>query len=853
MAALVTAALPFAGCLDLKVVPDACSVSIAPGAVSVPVNSTYRLTGTAFDCEGNSIRNKKILYSSSNNSVATVTSEGGVIGVAVGAASITATSDGKSSSSQVTVTAEAAANIVVSPGALILRRTNTRQLTATARNSTGAVVTGRTIRWSSSNSAIASIDQNGLITAIAAGTVVVNAEIDQTVGSATVVVTEIPIGSCSLSPASTKLTVSQSVQPTLALRDTANNPLSVQGRAFSWTSSNEVVATVSLTGIVTTRKAGVTNITATSAENTAISCTTTIQAVDPRIAQLVVTPLTGQLRVGVPRVFTATLLDSTNAQIPGGRIVTWSTNTPTIVSVTQAGVATGLALGTARIIATSEGIADTVTLAVTKVPVGTVTTSPLQVSLFEGQTVQLRATVTDSVGTEVTDRPVEWLSSDPTRVTVSNKGLVTALAAGAANIIATTENRVGQTSVSVQQVPVDSIEVERAFTVPVGTTGAFAITLRDINGNEARNRSLLVTSSTPGVAVGQANASSTLVTVSGLAVGTTRLTLQALDGNNRSQGKPSTVTVTVAATLVPVDTIEVARTFSLTVGTASAFAIKVRDTGGNEVRNRNILVTSSAPSVVIGQANGTSTLISVNGLTTGTARLTIQALDANDRREGKPSYVDVTVTAAVAPVDTIIVDRTFSVTVGTTSAFAISVRDGSGNEVRNRNILVTSSVPGVVIGQANSTSTLVSVSGLSTGTARLTLQALDANDRNQGKPSYVDVTVTSALAPVDTILVERTFSLAVGATSAFAITARDVNGNEARSRNILVTSSAPSIVVGQANSTSTLITVSGFAAGTARLTIQAIDANDRNQGKPSYVDVTVTAGRIMIRSVPPIE
>jgi uncharacterized protein YjdB len=542
------------GCLDLKVIPDACTVSIVPNAVSVPVNSTYRLTGTAFDCDGNSIRNKKILFSSSNQAVATVTAEGGVIGVAVGSASISATSDGKTASAQITVTPEAAATIVVSPNALILRRTNTRQLTATARNSTGAVVSGRTVRWASSNSAIASVDQNGTVTAMAPGQAVINAEIDQTVGSASVIVTEIPIGSCSLSPSASKLTVSQSVQPTLTLRDTANNALSSQGRAIAWSSSNEVVATVTNTGIVTTRKAGTTTITATAVENSAVTCSATIQAVDPRITQVVITPFTGQLRLAIPRILTATLLDSTGAAVPSGRIVTWSTTTPSLVNVTQAGIVTGLALGTARIIATAEGTADTVTFTVTKVPVGTVTTSPLQATLLEGQTIQLRATVTDSIGTEITDRPLEWISGDPSRVTISSSGLVTALAAGTVTVAATAEGKVGQSSIIVQQVPVDTIETVTAFTVAAGVTSAFVIRVKDVQGNEVRNRNVLVTSSAPAVAIGQQNSTSTFVSVTGLTAGTARLTLQAVDSNNRNQGKPSYVDVTVTGARIMVRT-----------------------------------------------------------------------------------------------------------------------------------------------------------------------------------------------------------------------------------------------------------------------------------------------------------
>jgi uncharacterized protein YjdB len=370
--------------------------------------------GTAFDCNGNSIRNKKISYSSSNTAVATVTTEGNVIAVSVGSATVSVVADGKSASVPVTVTPEVAATVTINPPVLTLRRTNTRDLVATARNNQNTIIANRTFRWSSSNSSILSVDQNGKVSAIAPGNVVVTATADQTVGSANITVTDIPIGSCSLSPTSSKVTVTQSVQPTLVVRDTANNVIPSQGRTILWTSSNEIVATVSNTGLATTRRAGTTTITASPAENAQVTCSANVEAVDPRILQVVIQQRTGSLRLGIPRGFSAALLDSTNSQVPAGRITTWSTNTPTVISITSAGIVTGLSLGTARVIAASEGVADTVQLSVTNVPVDKVTVSPVQISVQEGSTTQLRAVVTDSTGREVSDRPVEWLTSDPT-------------------------------------------------------------------------------------------------------------------------------------------------------------------------------------------------------------------------------------------------------------------------------------------------------------------------------------------------------------------------------------------------------------------------------------------------------
>jgi uncharacterized protein YjdB len=545
-AASLLAAVAFTtGCLDLRATPDACSVTVAPPTLSLPVNGSAPIVGTAFDCNGNSIRNKRISYSSNNTTVATVTIEGTVIAVGVGTTSVSAVADGKTASVQVTVTPEAAASVTVNPGALTLRKTNTRQLTAVARTNQNLVIAGRTFRWSSSNSAIVSVDQTGQVTALAPGQVVVTAEADQAVGNATIIVTEIPIGSCSLAPTSRKVTVTQSVQPTLTLRDTANNVIPSLGRAIVWSSSNEVVATVTQSGLATTRRAGTATITASPAENPQVTCSTSVEAVDPRITQVVITPRTGSLRLGIPRGFGAALLDSTSNLVPPGRITTWSTNTPTVVQVTQAGIVTGISLGTARIIASAEEVADTVTLQVTQIPVGSVTLTPLQATLIEGQSVQLTATVRDSAGTEITDRPLEWLNSDPTRATVSNTGRVTAISAGNVNIIATSEGRSAQSSIVIQQIPVDTILVPTSFTVNRLANSAFEIVVRDAAGNRLLGRNIVVTSDFPNIAIGQPNAQSTLVTVSGIALGSARLTLQAVDATGRSQGKASSIQITV--------------------------------------------------------------------------------------------------------------------------------------------------------------------------------------------------------------------------------------------------------------------------------------------------------------------
>jgi uncharacterized protein YjdB len=81
------------------------------------------------------------------------------------------------------------AAVVISPAADTLAVGAQRQLVAVAHSSSGATVTNRMFAWSSSNDAIASVNNAGLVTAHAAGSVVIAANTNNVVGTATILVT----------------------------------------------------------------------------------------------------------------------------------------------------------------------------------------------------------------------------------------------------------------------------------------------------------------------------------------------------------------------------------------------------------------------------------------------------------------------------------------------------------------------------------------------------------------------------------------------------------------------------------------------------------------------------------------
>jgi hypothetical protein len=113
-----------------------------------------------------------------------------------------------------------------------------------------------------------------------------------------------------------------------------------------------------------------------------------------------------------------------------------------------------LANGTASIIASSGGRADTSVITVSTVStapaaVATVTLSPSTLSLAPGATSQLSATLRDASGNTLTGRTVTWSISNSFVATVSSTGLVTGVGAGSTVVTATSEGRSATSNVTV--------------------------------------------------------------------------------------------------------------------------------------------------------------------------------------------------------------------------------------------------------------------------------------------------------------------------------------------------------------------------------------------------------------------
>src|SRR3989442_1693526 len=373
---------------------------------------------------------------------ATVSASGLVTGLAVGSATITATSEGQSGTAAVTVSNLPVASVAVSPTAPNVYVGGAVQLTATLKDASGNPLSGRTVTWTTSNGAVATVSASGLVTGLAVGSTTITATSEGQSGTAAVTVSTVPVASVVVSPAAANVYVGGAVQLTTTPKDAAGNVL--VGRAVTWASSNPAIATVSASGLVTGLAVGSTTITATSEGQ---SGTAAVTVSNLPVASVAVSPTAPNVYVGGAVQLTATLQDASGQPL-SRRTVTWTTSSSAVAMVSASGLVTGVAVGAATITAASEGQSGTAAVTVSTVPVAAVVVSPATANVVVGGTAQLSATPKDAAGNVLAGRAVAWTSSNPGIATVSASGLVTGVAPGTATITATSEGQSGSATIT---------------------------------------------------------------------------------------------------------------------------------------------------------------------------------------------------------------------------------------------------------------------------------------------------------------------------------------------------------------------------------------------------------------------
>lgn len=256
------------------------SVTIDQEAPKVTVGGTTKLTATVTP---DYATDSTVTWSSEDPGIATVDPETGVVtGVAVGEATITATAGGKTDSVVVSVEAGtiAVTGVELNIGSSTLTVGQTSQLEAKVLPDNA---TNKNVTWTSSNTAIATVDENGKVTTVSAGEAIITVTtVDGGLtASCTVTVEDVPPVIVDV----TGVTLDKSEMTLYDDNKTGTltaivSPSNATNKDVTWSSDDETIVTVNENGVVTPVSAGTATITVTTVDgNHTATCVVTVDEV----------------------------------------------------------------------------------------------------------------------------------------------------------------------------------------------------------------------------------------------------------------------------------------------------------------------------------------------------------------------------------------------------------------------------------------------------------------------------------------------------------------------------------------------------------------------------------------------
>ncbi|MBV8253642.1 MAG: Ig-like domain-containing protein, partial [Chitinophaga sp.] len=640
------------------------------------------ITGTTSMCIGTATTLSSTtpggVWSSSNTAVATIDVNGLVTGVSAGSTTITyevTNANGCKAQQIATVTVNALPVISPITGTTSMCMGGATTLTNTTP---GGV-------WSNSNTAVATIDVNGLVTGVSAGTTTITYEVTNANGcktqqTATVTVNALPV----VSP----------ITGTTSMCIGAATTLSSTTPGGVWSSSNTAVATIDVNGLVTGVSAGTTTITyeVTNANGCKAQqiATVTVNALP------VVSPITGTTSMCIG---TATTLSSTT---PGG---VWRSINTTVATIDVNGLVTGVSAGTTTItyeVTNANGCKaqQTTTITVNALPV----VSPITgtTSICMGAATTLSNTTTGGV----------WSSSNTAVATIDVNGLVTGVSAGTATITYEVTNANGCKAQQTATITVNALPVVSPIT---GTT------------NMCVGAATTLSNTTPGGVWSSSNTAVATIDVNGLvtgvSAGTTTITYEVTNANGCKAQQIVTVTVNALPVVSPIT-----GTTNLCMGAATTLS---NTTPGG-------VWSSSKTSVATIDVNGL-----VTGVSAGTATITYEVTNANGCKAQQTATVTVNALPVVSPI-------TGAKTVCVGGATTLSNNTPGGTWISNNPNLASIEQGGIVTGLVAGTITItyqMNATGC-LNSASITMIVSDCNNttapvaHDDAAETYVDTPIT---------------------------------------------------------------------------------------------------------------
>ena len=404
------------------------SVTLDTTTLTLAPSATRKLTAMV---KPDNADDKTVVWSSSDTAVVMVDNDGTVGAIKTGTATITAKSADKTATCTVTVKSDLVAveSVTLDTTTLALAPGATRKLTATVKPDNAD---DKTVVWSSSDTAVVMVDNDGTVGAIKTGTATITAKSGDktatclvTVSETAVVNPDFPIAVDSITLSTTTLTIEPGKMRTLTATVTPSN---AEDKIVTWSSSDEKVATVSDDGTVTAHAEGTATITAKAGGKEA-TCTIAVKPILIAVKSVSLNMTILTLTSGETGKLTATVTPSD----ADDSTVAWSSSNADVATVGNDGTVTAIKAGKATITAQAGDITAECAVSVNPILVENVTLDVTTLTLAPGMTKKLAATVKPD---NADDKTVTWSSSNVEVAMVSNDGTIGAIKAGKTSITA---------------------------------------------------------------------------------------------------------------------------------------------------------------------------------------------------------------------------------------------------------------------------------------------------------------------------------------------------------------------------------------------------------------------------------
>ena len=326
------------------------SVAVNPVNPWVPVATAqpFAATGTFSDSSTQTL--VSVTWSSSNSTIATITSDstnyGHAFAVAAGAATVSACAGSVCGSTAMMASPSALVSITITPASGTIVAGSLLQLQARAIFADGGTEDLTLfVTWSSSALTVATVNSGGLASALAIGTTTIAAASGTVQGTATLTVTSPVLASIGVAPANPSIAAGNTQQFTATGTYSDGSTQNLTSTA-TWSSSAPGVATIPAGGLATSLIAGTSIISATMS---GIAGSTTLTVTPPVLVSIAVTPANPSIAVGNTQQFTATGTYSDGSTQNLTSMATWSSSAPAVAAVSTTGLTIALAQGQATI------------------------------------------------------------------------------------------------------------------------------------------------------------------------------------------------------------------------------------------------------------------------------------------------------------------------------------------------------------------------------------------------------------------------------------------------------------------------------------------------------------------------